>query len=141
MHNMRLPFIFLLLGLLSCSTQSEPSSRESTKPEAVKPDIQEIDVASLHQKIQQTSITLLDVRTPGEFAKAHVPTAQSIPLQSLSTKLPLLKLDKSQEIFLICAAGSRSLQAAKQLRQLGYLHVINVRGGTRGWQKKGYLVE
>ena len=41
---------------------------------------------------------------------------------------------KDKEIILICQSGMRSLQAAKQLKKLGYEHVTNVRGGMSAYR-------
>jgi len=126
---------------MACSPENEKQEQKHEKKTKQVQDIKEIDVTTLYKTITQKSITLIDVRTPQEYTQAHVPSAQSVPLQTLEARLPTLALNKKQNIYLICAVGGRSLQAAKRLQKLGYSQVINVRGGTRGWQKKGYPVE
>ena len=36
-------------------------------------------------------------------------------------------------VFVICESGMRSLRSNQFLRQMGYGHVTNVRGGTAAW--------
>ena len=133
-------FLFMLTFSACSSQKTEHAQKHEKKTKQVQ-NIREIDVTTLYKIISQNSITLLDVRTPQEYAQAHVPSATSVPLQDLESQLSTLALKKNQDIYLICAVGGRSFRAAQKLQQLGYHQVINVRGGTRGWQEKGYPVE
>lgn len=58
--------------------------------------------------------TIVDVRTPEEYAGGHIPGARSIPLDRLSQELGSLNPD--DEIVLVCRSGNRSLQAYRLLR-------------------------
>lgn len=78
-----------------------------------------------------SSITLLDVRTPEEYRKGHISSAQNIPLNKISG----YRGKKDTEIYVICQSGMRSKQAAKQLRDQGY-DVVNVKGGMSLWSGK-----
>jgi rhodanese-related sulfurtransferase len=43
-------------------------------------------------------------------------------------------------VFVICESGMRSLRSNQFLRQMGYGHVTNVRGGTAAWRNSGQRV-
>lgn len=67
--------------------------------------------------------TIIDVRTPGEFASGHLEDAQNLPLQSLNQYLS--DLDKSKPYVLYCRSGSRSGQAFKMMKSAGFEQLHN----------------
>lgn len=75
------------------------------------------------------SVQIIDVREPVEYAAGHIPGSQNNPLSAFD----LNKLNKATEYYIVCASGSRSLQAAKALASYGY-RVINVMGGMGAYQ-------
>ncbi|MBL7848877.1 MAG: rhodanese-like domain-containing protein [Cyclobacteriaceae bacterium] len=62
--------------------------------------------------------TIVDVRTPGEFAGGHVPGSINIPLHQVVERLDEIK-QLQQPIILCCASGNRSGQATHFLRAQG----------------------
>ncbi|AKV59664.1 rhodanese-like domain-containing protein [Corynebacterium riegelii] len=81
-------------------------------------------------------IQLIDVREPEEYATAHAAGAVSIPLSELVARTE--EIDPDRDIYVICHAGGRSLQAAEYLENaLGWDNVINVAGGTSAWVEAG----
>lgn len=71
--------------------------------------------------------TLVDVRTPGEYATGHIKGSVNIPLQQLETRLT--KIPVHRPVITCCASGMRSASAMKILKSHGYSEVYN--GG--GW--------
>jgi rhodanese-related sulfurtransferase len=61
---------------------------------------------------------IVDVRTPGEFARGHVPGSVNIPLDAIETHVNDLK-NKNEPIVLCCASGARSGRATRILRANG----------------------
>ncbi len=82
-------------------------------------------------------VTLLDVRNPDEYESAHVPGAVLIPLPQLAERQD--EIPEGDPLYVICAAGGRSLTAAKALVDAGY-PAISVAGGTNGWIERGGAV-
>ncbi len=78
--------------------------------------------------------TIIDVRTPQEFAGGHVTNSLSIPLQEVIERLDEIKL-LPQPIMLCCASGNRSGQAAMLLQSKG---VNCVNGGS--WLEVNYQI-
>lgn len=70
--------------------------------------------------------SVIDVRSPGEFASGSYPKAKNIPLDRLADRLG--DLPKGKAIVVFCASGSRSAQAAKLLRKAGFQDVVNAGG-------------
>lgn len=63
-------------------------------------------------------VTVIDVRTPAEFAGGHVKGSINIPLQELVEKIEEVK-KLEQPFVLCCASGNRSGQATAYLKSLG----------------------
>jgi rhodanese-related sulfurtransferase len=63
-------------------------------------------------------MTIIDVRTPGEFMGGHVVGSINIPLQEIQNRADEIKA-LSQPIVLCCASGMRSGQATVYLKSLG----------------------
>jgi len=70
---------------------------------------------------------LLDVRTPQEYSKGHIPTSKNIPLQVIDKVKALIK-NKDVPLFVYCNSGSRSSQAVIELRRMKYTNVKNIGG-------------
>lgn len=77
---------------------------------------------------------LLDVREPDEWLEERVAGGQHIPLGEIVERASEVPSD--QPVYVICAAGGRSMQAADYLRTQG-IEAINVAGGTKGWVASG----
>ena len=81
--------------------------------------------------IENPSATVLDVRTPVEFAEVHVPQARNIPLDDLKTGS--LALAKDQPVYLLCRSGQRATKAAEKLAKEGFTQPVVIAGGTLAW--------
>lgn len=74
------------------------------------------------------SVTLLDVRTPVEYARGHIDGFANIPLDSLRGSLDRLPTDKP--VYVHCHSGLRSYIACRILTGNGY-ECYNLAGGYR----------
>src|ERR1035437_478512 len=81
---------------------------------------------------------LLDVREKDEFREGHLVNAVSIPRGYLELRIEQAVPDKGMPIVAYCAGGTRSLLAAKQLKDMGYDSVISMAGGYSAWKGAGY---
>jgi rhodanese-related sulfurtransferase len=97
-----------------------------------------ISVTELQEKLKKANHPfLLDVREPEEFRDGHIAGAKLIPLGELRSRMT--ELPKDKEIICICASGSRSISATRQLSSAGY-KVINMKGGMFLWQRAAFPV-
>lgn len=74
------------------------------------------------------SVTLLDVRTPGEYSGGHVEGFKNIPVDELREHLE--ELEKNKPVYVICQSGLRSYIATRILEGSGY-EAYNFSGGFR----------
>ncbi|MFC8347072.1 rhodanese-like domain-containing protein [Streptomyces sp. NPDC057280] len=85
--------------------------------------------------------TVVDVRTPGEFAGGHVPGAYNIPLDRLDEAAGALRAAAARgPLLIVCASGARSAQGRDRLGALG-IEALSLDGGTRAWAAAGHPVE
>ena len=91
-----------------------------------------ITPAHLQQLLDShAGLSVLDVRTPVEFAEVHVPSARSVPLDEL--KPGSLQLEKNQPVYLLCRSGQRAAKAAEKFAKEGFTQPVVVEGGTLAW--------
>jgi hydroxyacylglutathione hydrolase len=82
---------------------------------------------------------VIDVREPIEYAQGHVPGAVNVPQADLADRLE--ELPRDRPLLMICQGGYRSLPAAQFLKQVGFVEVASVAGGTAAWVAAGNPVE
>jgi len=91
-------------------------------------------LTDLRQLIKQSPelLTIIDVRSPEEYAEKHIPGALNIPLDEIEIRSN--ELSKQAIIITACGkGGGRSAQAAEKLKQRGFIKAIFLCGGTFGW--------
>lgn len=89
--------------------------------------IKSIDVGTFEKTYNNNSeISVLDVRKPGEWAGEHVETAQHFALDYINDQMSAVNRDK--EYYLHCRSGNRSTIAASILKARGFEKLINVMG-------------
>jgi len=90
-----------------------------------KRQIKEVDF----QEINLKEYMIIDVRSKMEFREYHLENSINIPLQEISSNISKYVKDKQKKILLYCEYGVRSKKAAKQLENMGYINVYNLKGG------------
>ncbi len=84
---------------------------------------------------------LIDVREGEEYARGHLPGAESlckgIMERDIEEKVP----DHEAAIVLYCGGGFRSALAGDNLKKMGYKKVWSMWGGWRAWSEAGFPTE
>jgi phage shock protein E len=80
--------------------------------------------------------TVIDVRTPAEYAAGHVEGAENIDLSAATFRQQLEALDKDEEYVVYCQSGNRSATAADKMAELGFTEVVDA-GGIVSLQAAG----
>ncbi len=85
-------------------------------------------------------LIFVDVREESEFAKGHIPGAihlgKGVIERDIESRIP----NPATELLLYCGGGYRSALAADNLQKMGYINVISMDGGWRGWTEAGLPV-
>jgi rhodanese-related sulfurtransferase len=136
---MRILFCFFLALSAACSNGAEnrfkanqkkinaETAKRAPKEAPKKNVIKEVDY---HDLVAEGAI-LIDVRTPGEFARGSVRGAKNVPYEALLQKLEAFGA-KGQTIILFCESGRRAELAKTILVQQGWTDVYNM-GSHRDW--------
>lgn len=74
-------------------------------------------------------LLIVDVRKPTEFAEGHVKDAVNIPLIDLADPASMANLEDTDNIYVHCAAGYRSVIACSLIKRQGIHNLYNVVGG------------
>jgi rhodanese-related sulfurtransferase len=92
------------------------------------------------QLINRGKTTIVDVRTPAEFANGHLRDAKNIPLADLTARIGELDKAKARSVVVVCQTGARADKAARQLAAAGFDDVVSLEGGLAAWQAAGLPV-
>lgn len=82
---------------------------------------------------RKPGLRLIDLRSPAEFAQYHLPRAENVSIEAVTTAT----FRPSETIVLISDAGGHAAQAWVFLRMLGHRRVFFLRGGVQEWTGKG----
>lgn len=70
-------------------------------------------------------VTIIDVRTDGEYNNSHYSGAVHIPVDDISNRIGELNLAKDETFIVYCRSGNRAGKAKAELESMGYTNVIN----------------
>lgn len=110
----------------------------------VRDSVRIISLEDLKSRLEDSSKprpTLVDVREKDEFRGGFIPGAVHVPRGFLEMQVEQKVPDKSAEIVVYCAGGTRSAFAAKSLAELGYEKVLSANPGFVRWKDLKYPVE
>ena len=71
------------------------------------------------------SRTVIDVRTPSEFAAGHIAGARNIDVEAADFGTRIAELDRNAPYLVYCRSGRRSAIAADQMKQAGFTDVVD----------------
>ncbi|HVB29412.1 MAG TPA: rhodanese-like domain-containing protein [Terriglobia bacterium] len=109
------------------------------KHPSIAPGTHETAAKQLHSMLgHHGKVLLIDVRTPPEYARGHIPRTVNIPINELPRKLRQMQVSKDTTIVTLCDHGGRSSRAALELRKMGYQATSFCR--IDSWQKDGYKI-
>ena len=109
-------------------------------------DLAETPQMTVHELKQDSDgLQIVDVRSPDEWKKGHIPGAQHIFLPDLrdgvqgkTAKTVEEKLDKQKPVAVYCDSGYRASLATSLLHNQGFVDVRNVPGSWQAWTNAGY---
>jgi hydroxyacylglutathione hydrolase len=100
--------------------------------------LDQMSVHELNDALPADEIQIVDVRSPDEWQKGHVPGATYIFLPELVKKFR--RLDKKYPIAVYCDSGYRASLAASILQQHGFTQVHNIPGSWQAWNAADYAI-
>lgn len=105
-----LPLIALALAVAACGPSSTASVRTVGGAEAVG---------------MLDARTVIDVRTPAEFAQGHIAGAVNIDVEASDFAGQIKALDPKAPYLVYCRSGRRSAMAADQMAAAGFTDIVD----------------
>src|ERR1700693_5547640 len=99
--------------------------------------IKSIDIDEARRMLEKPGTVLLDVREGDEWRQGHIPQAVGIPRGFLELRVEEKVPDHKTPVILQCASGTRSLLAARSLREMGYENLTTLAGGFNSGKDRG----
>ena len=97
----------------------------------------ELGAAEFAAALKRPGTTIIDVRTPQEFAQGHLPSAVNIDVSSPDFAARLATLDPNAPYAVYCHSGNRSGVAVAAMAGQGFTDAYHLRGGITAWQRAG----
>jgi len=90
---------------------------------------------------QPGGCVLLDVRSPVEFSKGHIPGAKNLDVSSDAFESEMSQLDPDARYLVYCHSGGRSRRACGMMEAAGFIDLHELGPGFSGWASSGKPVE
>jgi glyoxylase-like metal-dependent hydrolase (beta-lactamase superfamily II)/rhodanese-related sulfurtransferase len=100
--------------------------------------VEGIDTTELKMLSEKESLTVFDVRKPGEYLSEHLPDVKNTPLDFINEHMN--EFPTGTPFYMHCAGGYRSMIAASILKSRGIHNLIDVRGGFGAIKESGMKV-
>ena len=84
---------------------------------------------------------LIDVRTAKEYNSGHIEGATHMHLYDADFSTRADSLDKNKTVYVYCKVGGRSAEAVDILKQKGFVHIVELKGGIDAWNQAGKPVK
>jgi phage shock protein E len=128
--------IFLLLAILVLGALAA-AAQTPDKTGAVK----HVDAKQAEKLISDHKVTILDIRTPGEFKSGHIAGATNIDFNSPDFEKAITRLSKTNSYLVHCAVGGRSTRSLKLFEKNHFDSIYHLDGGIQAWEKAGLPTE
>jgi thioredoxin len=100
----------------------------------------EVQPKELPALLKAQRVTVIDVREPAVFARAHIPGALNVPPAELDAKVPQLAARRKPVVVYDRSGGDDAKQVFEALSRRG-LPAVMLKGGMLGWESEGFDVE
>jgi rhodanese-related sulfurtransferase len=122
----RVMAVFAVLGVLLVAGCSSGSSTVTT-----------VDAQAFLSAAAQPGVTIVDVRTPEEFAEGHLDGAVNMNVEGPDFSAQIATLEAEGTVAVYCRSGRRSAVAADQMAGAGFTSIVNLDGGLNDLQSAG----
>lgn len=103
--------------------------------------IYNVSAVDFQKVAQMKKVSLVDIRTPQEFAQGHIKNAINIDWYQRSFRDLIQDIPKDKPIAIYCRSGNRTSKAANLLQSLGFQEVVNLNYGIVDWQRNAFPLE
>jgi phage shock protein E len=133
----------LTAPLTGCSS-SDTDTATATSPMDVVIEaptaLERVDASMFGAVVETPGITIIDVRTPGEFAQGHIEGAINYNVEGPDFANQIMGLDPAGVYAVYCQSGNRSQVAVSQMSSIGVNSIFELESGISGWESAGFPV-
>ncbi len=122
-----------LLAIVAAVALSACSSETQAPASAPEFDGDHVDAAAFAAATEVEGVTVIDVRSPEEFAQGHIPGAVNINVERADFAAQVASLDPDGDYAVYCRSGNRSRVAIDFMTQAGVTHTVGLEGGLGAW--------
>lgn len=119
--------------LLACGNAGNKGTATTAGTDQNKPVVEHINQETAMPMLNDSSIVMIDVRTPGEVQAGYIDGADMFIDFNGDFQGGIANLDKNKTYLVYCQSGGRSSRAAKVMEAAGFAHVYNLQGGIGAW--------
>jgi rhodanese-related sulfurtransferase len=124
-----------IIGGMVIIMQSDPTSQPIPVSEADTTVIASVSAQEFTEGLSQR--TLVDIRTPEEYAAGHIPGASNIDFYDADFAEQFAAYNRSEPLAIYCRSGGRSGQAFGILEGMGFTNIVDLAGGIMSWERNG----
>ena len=133
----------LALNLALVSPLSAEEKKAAAAGETAKAKEKVVTPDEAEKLLKETpGITVLDVRSPEEFAEGHIKGAVNADVNGDDFQKKVAALDQSKPVLVHCQAGRRSARAIEEMGgKVKFPTVYHLNSGFKGWKEAKKPVE
>lgn len=128
-------FVMIFVNKSMANNQSSmagmPGMSQNGEKKETSQEVKSITQSELVKYLDQSDVTIVDLREPVAFRKSHIPNSINIPFADFQDRFH--ELDSNKLIVLVCHVGSMGEASGQLLLQQGFKHVDNLTGGMAKW--------
>ena len=136
------------IALAGCSSESSDATAPAAAATAAGPAAvvaapaapERVDAARFAEVVASPGVTIIDVRTPEEFAAGHIEGAINYPVELPEFGDQIATLDPAGTYAVYCRSGNRSQPAVAAMAQAGIPGIYELQTGIIGWEDAGLPV-
>lgn len=128
--------LLLLTALMFGACNSNTTNTQSTDAisSVQQNSYKNIDAKTFMEKMKDSTVVVIDVRTPGEVQSGYIKGADLfIDINGSDFSKKINALDKSKTYLMYCRSGGRSGRASSFMIQNGFSSVFNLNGGITNY--------
>ena len=131
------------IGLAGCSsTEATPpaataAAQGPAAPVTAPSAPERVDAVRFAEVVASPGVTILDVRTPEEFAAGHIEGAINYNVEGPDFSAQIAGLDPAGTYAVYCRSGNRSQPAVAAMAQAGIPGIYELESGIIGWDEAG----
>lgn len=124
----------------TCAEPNKPPVAVATKPAVAPKEVSPDEAEALIKG--KPGVLILDIRTPDEYAKGHIPGAKNVDCFGDDFDKQVAVLDASKPVLVHCASGGRSSQSMDALTAMKkFLVIYHLKAGFNGWRSAKKPIE